>query len=231
MIVPESFNATGFKGAHWNTEVSSGVQFTAARDPTLFNGVSSERLTYVSGTGSAGVSNRGLGNVGMVLEVNKDYEGLIFASNPTSKTVPLVASLEDYVTKQVLATQTLNVSPGGGFHRYNFSLTPSASTRCVDVDPAAEPGISCGQLPSGVAGHACVKCAGQFKLSMASPGSVLVNYAFLQPGQWGRLPGLSVLKSAADLLKSMGIKAIRQGGSFASSGSEGSRYCKRAFSI
>ena len=89
------------------------------------------------------------------------------------------------------------------------------------------------------------------KIALMKPGSVLVNYVFLQPGQWGRLPGgrgwkaitlhissvipyikvsiqggaimtfnvsayvpgLPVLLSAANTLKEMGIKAIRQGGS------------------
>eukprot|EP01046_Picozoa_sp_COSAG06_P077697 COSAG06_NODE_25427_length_637_cov_0.938662_1_plen_51_part_10 len=45
------------------------------------------------------------------------------------------------------------------------------------------------------AGHTCVKCAGEFKISLTTPGSaVLVNYVFLQPGEWGRVPGLPVLK-------------------------------------
>ena len=57
-------------------------------------------------------------------------------------------------------------------------------------------------------GHTCVRCAGQFKLSLAAPGSVLVNYVFLEPGQWGRLKGLSVLASAAQNLRAMGIKVV-----------------------
>ena len=51
---------------------------------------------------------------------------------------------------------------------------------------------------------------------------MLVNYVYLSPGQWGRLPGLPVLASAGRLLKDMGIKAIRQGGSYASGGGGGS---------
>jgi len=77
--------------------------------------------------------------------------------------------------------------------------------------------VSCGNgHPRSTVGHTCVKCAGQFKISLSNPGDVLINYVFLQPGQWGRVPGLPVLLSAADTLKAMGVKAIRQGGSFAS---------------
>ena len=39
-------------------------------------------------------------------------------------------------------------------------------------------------------GHTCVRCGGQFKLSLSAPGAVLLNYVYLQPGQWGRVPGL-----------------------------------------
>jgi len=40
-------------------------------------------------------------------------------------------------------------------------------------------------------------------------GSVNLDFVFLQPGEWGRFQGLSVLKSGADLLLEMGIKAVR----------------------
>ena len=35
------------------------------------------------------------------------------------------------------------------------------------------------------------------------------------PGEWGRFQGLPVLASAAEMLKTLGIKVIRQGGSYA----------------
>jgi len=38
---------------------------------------------------------------------------------------------------------------------------------------------------------------------------VNLDFVFLQPGEWGRFQGLSVLKSGADLLLEMGIKAVR----------------------
>ena len=61
MIVGSSFNATGFGDGRWNTD--SGV--STSTDPTTFHGVPSEKLSYsASGKGSAGVSNRGLGNEG-----------------------------------------------------------------------------------------------------------------------------------------------------------------------
>ena len=232
MIVPDSFNSTGFtdnkypstSGAFaqspgWNIELSApSVPFAADTDLTeQFHGVASERLVYgAQGTGIGGISNRGLGNAGMVFEEGKEYEGFIFAKLPESEraaTVSLVVTLEDYVSKKILATQTLSVAAGSSFDRYNFSLFPSASTSCVDIVPGSDLTILCGSKklqaslrnkPVTGTGHTCVRCGGQFKLSLTKPSSVLVNYAYLQPGQWGRVSGLPVLKSAANILKVMG---------------------------
>ena len=221
MIVGSSFNATDYSDGRWNIEGGAGFSVTTDT-AAAFHGVPSERLTLANGPGSGSVNNRGLGNGGMVFEAGKEYEGFIFAA-ASAATATLVVKLEDYVTKKVLAQQVLSIQPhGGAFNRYNFSLTPSASTGCMDINAQDEPSISCGKssgpgIPT--AGHTCVKCAGQFSLTLLQPGSVAVNYVFLQPGQWGRLPGLPVLKSAGDLLQSMGITAIRQGGSYASSSS------------
>ncbi len=237
MIVGASFNSTGFtrsggdsafaRAPGWNLELSDpDVSFSASTDATaLFYGAASEKLA-LTGTGSGGVTNRGLSNAGMVFQGGKEYDGYIFARLPAESngiSVELHLSLENFVTNTTLATQVLSISGGSDFRRYNFSLTPSASTTCVGIAPGSDPSILCGAGAShkGVTGqgHACVRCAGQFKISLLSPGAVLINYVYLQPGQWGRIPGLPVLKSAADTLKEMGIKAIRQGGSYASSAS------------
>lgn len=64
------------------------------------------------------------------------------------------------------------------------------------------------------AGHACVRCDGQFFVGLASPGTVHVDYVFLQPGAWGRLGALPVRADGAAALRQMGVRAVRQGGSF-----------------
>ena len=209
-----SFNASGFPDGRWNADATVTVSQDSSQ-AALYYGTSSEEIKH-TGSGSGGVSNRGLGNAGMVLEAGKEYEGFLVARLPASAAdatapVSITVTLEEYNSKTVLATQTLSITPGE-FAHYNFSLTPSASTSCVDIAPGSDPAVSCGHgKPRSTVGHTCVKCGGQFKISLTS-GSVLVNYAFLQPGQWGRLPGLPVLLSAANTLKEMGIKAIRQGG-------------------
>ena len=255
MIVPDSMNATSFTATpHWGGNASTDGSFSSARvgwnvetsapsvafthstktdEASRFHGVASERLS-LAGKGSGGLSNRGLGNAGMVFEGGKPYEGFLWAAAASASPVLVVVSLEDYTAtpKRVLATQTLKVQAGPGFKRYNFTLTPSASTRCIDIPYRSDPLILCGSHSANVSprsfaadeklGHICVRCGGQFVVSLSVPGAVLVNYAYLQPGQWGRVMtrvpgGLPVLASAAATLKAMGVKAIRQGGSFASS--------------
>ena len=264
MIVPDSFNATGFTPSpHWGGNASTDGSFSSARvgwnveksapsvtfthgmDTTSrFHGVASERLS-LTGRGSGGLSNRGLGNAGLVFEAGKPYEGFIWAAAGETSGVSVTVSLEDYTStpKKVLATQTFTVQAGTGestltYARYNFTLTPSASTRCVGIPYRFDPLILCGSHAANVSprsfaadeklGHICVRCGGQFKVSLsqvdestagATDGTVaaLINYAYLQPGQWGRVPGLPVLASAAATLKAMGVKAIRDGGSYASS--------------
>lgn len=44
-------------------------------------------------------------------------------------------------------------------------------------------------------------------------GEIELGFAFLQPGEWGRVNGLPVRKYNIDTLKEQGIKAIRYNGS------------------
>ena len=48
--------------------------------------------------------------------------------------------------------------------------------------------------------HVCVSCGGQFNVGLAAPGEVNIDYVYLQPGEWGRVNGLGVLKSGVDNL-------------------------------
>ena len=66
------------------------------------------------------------------------------------------------------------------------------------------------------AGDACQRCGGELALGLTKPGeAVSLDFAALHPGEWGRFAGLEVRKDAVEMLQSMGITAMRQGGSFA----------------
>lgn len=163
------------------------------------------------GTGTVGVANRALSNEGMFFEP-KEYEGYFFATS--SKAVTLEVRLENYVSKTVLAKQTIHF-PGGEWAMQNFSLTPSAGTTCEGIPVGSDPDIVC-TAPTNEAGHSCIKCSGQVVVALASTGEVNIDYVVLQPGEWGRFAGLNVRKQTVDIMQRMGISAIRCGGSFAS---------------
>jgi hypothetical protein len=57
--------------------------------------------------------------------------------------------------------------------------------------------------------------AGRFTLKLKQPGSVVLGYAFLQPGEWGRFKGLPVRRDIAEGLINQGITVLRYGGSMA----------------
>jgi hypothetical protein len=84
----------------------------------------------------------------------------------------------------------------------NFTgLTPSASTSCVGLE-ASTAEVDCGRM--GPHSHICVQCGGQFVIGLSQPGSASVDYVYMQPGTWGRVPGTQALKSAGDILTTMG---------------------------
>ncbi len=187
---------------------------TASRDATHpFNGQASASIAYSSGSGLLGWANRGLGNEGLFLEGGKEYQGYLFASSPAA--VDITVQLQDYTTTppSVLASSTLAFT-GGNWTMLNFTLTPSVGTVCLDGSHDPSGVVQCGKMgPS--AGHVCVKCGGQFVVGVNSPGAVVnIDFVSLQPGAWGRVGDLPVLQSGVDLLKSMGVSIIRQGGSF-----------------
>ncbi|KAA6338026.1 Extracellular exo-alpha-L-arabinofuranosidase [termite gut metagenome] len=54
---------------------------------------------------------------------------------------------------------------------------------------------------------------GSFGISLKTPGQIELGYAFLQPGEWGRVMGYPLRKTFIDALKKQGITAIRYNGS------------------
>jgi hypothetical protein len=92
-------------------------------------------------------------------------------------------ALESADGATVYAEQNLSVT-SNNWQQLNFSLTPSASD-----------------------GH------GRFAIELKQPGSVVVGYAFLQPGPWGCFQGLPVRKDVAQGLINQGITVLRYGGS------------------
>ena len=61
---------------------------------------------------------------------------------------------------------------------------------------------------------------GSFGITLKQPGEIALGFAFLQPGEWGRVKGLPVRKMFVDALQKQGIKVIRYNGSMVDVGAD-----------
>jgi alpha-N-arabinofuranosidase len=96
-------------------------------------------------------------------------------------------SLLDSSGSKKLAEKALKVMGGQEYRRLEFTMTPSGSDR-----------------------------TGRFAISLKQPASIVVGYAFLQPGPWGRYAGLPLRKDLMEALKDMGVTVMRYDGSMVS---------------
>jgi hypothetical protein len=101
---------------------------------------------------------------------------------------PITLALESSNGITVYAQTNLLVTSNNWQH-LSFSLTPSASNT-----------------------------NGQFVITLTQPGSVVVGYAFVEPGAWGQFQGLPVRKDVAEGLINQGITVLRYGGSMVNAG-------------
>ena len=229
MIYGSSFKAPfpvgSADGTGWRDASTGGGRATL--DTTApFNGQSSQKL---SGSGAA-VANRGLGNEGLVFAAGSVYEGYLFARSAVSSpsSARITVSIRDWsasATAPVLASAVLEVPPGN-WSRLNFSLTPVTGTNCEGIVPqgtvAVASNITCPinntYNPTGTMSdrkaHICVKCGGEFVISLEEAGDVNIDFVFLQPGAWGRYKGMPVLKTGVQWMLDMGTSLFRQGGTF-----------------
>jgi Alpha-L-arabinofuranosidase C-terminal domain/Alpha-L-arabinofuranosidase 1 domain len=58
-----------------------------------------------------------------------------------------------------------------------------------------------------------VTSPGRLAVTLSEPGSVVLGYALLQPGDWGRFKGLPVRRDVAEALIDQGVTVLRYGGS------------------
>ncbi len=61
---------------------------------------------------------------------------------------------------------------------------------------------------------------GSFGISLKAPGKIELGFAFMQPGEWGRVKGYPIRKSFTDALKKQGITAFRYNGSMVDVGAD-----------
>lgn len=137
-------------------------------------------------TVTSGAGKFGIGNRGL------NHWGMAFVGGKDYEGVldvradvptPVTVALESADGSTTYAQTNLLVT-SNNWQNLQFSLTPSAN----DTN-------------------------GRVTVSLTQPGSVVVGYAFLQPGTWGRFQNLPVRKDVADGLVAQGITVLRYGGS------------------
>ena len=89
---------------YWNNYSSPGGAGTGSLDSAVaFHGSASMKIESRGAVGTTvGVTNRGLGNEGLVFEAGKVYEGYFFAKSDEATT--LVVALQDYGSGATLAS-------------------------------------------------------------------------------------------------------------------------------
>jgi hypothetical protein len=160
-----------------------------------------------------------MGNEGLHLKQGLDYEGYFFAK--AEKAAEMTVMLRNWETKAVLGARAVAVAASSNWTKYSFTLTASAAADCTGIAPGSNPEVSCNTQRTGMAhppntaqGHICIKCGGEFVIGLTDPGTVHVDYVYLQPGAAGRFGAGPFLKDGVEVLKTMGISSIRLGGSF-----------------
>ncbi|MDR0896032.1 MAG: hypothetical protein LBN06_12185 [Prevotellaceae bacterium] len=174
---------------YWTKVADNGVkvQYKQIRG-NAYMGRQDQLISYVGGSGEAGLTNAGLNKQGINLEAGKDYNGVLRLKSAQPATIYL--SLRDRSGK-ILAEQPYQLSGNNTWEKLEFALTPNGS---------------------------CPR--GSFGITLKAPGEVRLGYAFMQPGEWGRVKGLPVRKMFIDALKKQGITVIRYNGSMVDVGAD-----------
>jgi hypothetical protein len=222
-VFGESFeNYTGHRNLTGNMWAQFGKGEFSLTDDAPLHGLVAQRITATAA--GAGVANRGYNQEGISFSagVGQVWEGYVFARSQTA--VRLRVSMQDYFSSppKTLASTTIDFE-GGNWTQLPFNLTPSAGTTCRSF-PADTPPLWCklgARSGKGDDGHACVQCSGQLAISLETAGSSCdLDYAFFQPGPWGRYKGLPLNKDSVAWLERGGYSLIRTGGTYVEADSD-----------
>jgi alpha-L-arabinofuranosidase len=169
---------------HWRKLHSGSAQGSLRFERQgAFVGRQSQRIALLSGDGEFGIDNAGLNRWGIDLRPGKNYEGLLRVKAEQDCKLYVSLLAADGSTKLAEKELALKGMPGQ-YQRIEFTLTPGAADE-----------------------------QGRFGIALKQPGSIVVGYAFLQPGPWGRFQGLPLRKDLVEAIIAQGVKLMRYGGS------------------
>ena len=179
-----------YDAANWPGAISG--MWAPATDPSASGQCSVESSNVFVGSQSQRISyNGGSGSFG-IANRGLNHWGMNFVSAKeyegcvdvrADSPTPFTVALQSADGSVTYAQTNLLVS-SNIWQQVKFTLTPSAS------DPS-----------------------GRFAISLTQPGSVVIGYAFLSPGAWGRFAGLPVRNDLAQGLINQGVTVLRYGGS------------------
>lgn len=224
MVYGNSFEGAGVEASvyAWNPVSAPRAVGSAALDSSQQVNpkvnAPSLKVTYTSGSGYLGWSNRGIGNEGLAWSAGKEYVAMAVVYAPTGAT--LYFGTHDRTAGVVDASATVTVPASSAWQVVNATLVPSADANCVGIVNGSDPTVSCsttaGTGGSGDPtnpGQICVRCDGEFAVGLAAPGTAWIGFTDLRPGAWGTFgPRGAAQKRTLEVLQSMGTSTIRQGG-------------------
>ena len=178
----------------WSKSVKGNAQYNyeLVRDGKAYMGRQTQRVAFLGGSGEVGITNHGLYRMGIHLQKDKEYDGVLRVSSKTPVTIYL--SLRDN-NGNILAEKPYTLKGDGSYEKVTFSLTPSAEV-----------------------------LEGSFGISLKEKGCIDLGFAFLQPGEWGRVNGYPLRKDFVNAVKRQGIKVIRYNGSMVDCGTDPYNY-------
>jgi hypothetical protein len=196
----------------WNNVSSPAASGAAALDGSVIMNPAANlptlKVTFSSGSGYVGQSNRGVGNEGLAWLAGREYPGVAFVFAPTGAT--LYAGMHDRDQATVDASVSVTVPASSEWQKVNFTFVPSADAGCTGIPWGSDPSLDCRSGGSNP-GHICVRCAGEFVVGLGAPGTAWIGWADVRLGEWGTFAGVAQ-RSTVELMQSIGITAIRQGG-------------------
>jgi alpha-N-arabinofuranosidase len=149
-----------------------------------YKGRRDQLIRFDSGSGEVGIDNMGLLRMGINLEEGKNYEGTLRVKN--AKECNLYVALLNTDGKRKLAEKVIKIKASPDkYQKVDFELIPDGSDR-----------------------------QGRFTVILKEPAEIVLGYAFLQPGTWGRVKGgYPIRQDFVNILIDNGMKIIRYNGS------------------
>ncbi len=151
-------------------------------------GCRSQQIEFLEGDGEVGIENRGLNRWGMRFVQGRQYEGLLVLSGclpgeDREGLLPVYVSFESADGSVIYAEAELLLPADQQWKALPFSLVPASS------DPA-----------------------GRFTINLRRAGTIWIDFALLQPGEWGRFRGTAARRDIGEALLAQGLTVMRYGG-------------------